>query len=156
MPATSAPAALTIPRRDGPEALMSFVMDISYSGWPPLCCLYRSHSPSVMPAPWMTVDHLVSSRSMIAACSSGVVDSGSPPFMARRRPLQLLDAGLIDDLFEQSDLLGHARPGLVGALGAHEQAGLEELVFHLRRDQNLQCLRLQPFDIGRRRLGRRQ
>src|ERR1700719_4489779 len=103
-----------------------------------------------MPAPWMTVDHLVSSRSMIAACPSGVVDSGSPPFMARRMPLQLLDAGLIDDLFEQGDLLGHARPSLVGALGAHEEAGLEELVFHFRRGRNLESFRLQPFDIGRR------
>src|ERR1700734_1359620 len=156
MPAASAPAALTMPRRDGPDALVSFVMAVSSSGWPPLCRLCRSHSSSAMPAPWLTVGHLVSSRSMIAAYSSGVVDWGSPPFMARRRPLQLLDAGLIDDLFEQGDLLGHARPGVVGALGAHEEAGLEELVFHLRRDQNRQRFRFQPFDIGRRRLGRRQ
>ena len=34
-----------------------------------------------MPAPWMTADHLVSSRSMIAACSSGVVDFGLAAFV---------------------------------------------------------------------------
>ena len=38
-----------------------------------------------MPADLMIADHLVSSRSMTAACSSGVVGIGSAPSWASRR-----------------------------------------------------------------------
>ena len=45
--------------------------------------------------------------------------------------------------------LGHARPGSVGAFGPHQEAGLKHLVLHLRRVENLERFRLQPFDVRR-------
>src|SRR5450631_1966164 len=46
------------------------------------------------------------------------------------QPLQLLHAGLVDNVLEHIDFLGYARPGVGGAFRPHLEAGFVQLVFH--------------------------
>src|ERR1700730_12901881 len=76
--------------------------------------------------------------------------------LSREGSLHLLDARLLDDVLVQLDFPGDARPGLLCALGPDLEAGLVELVLHLRRAQHLEGFPFQPGDDVGRRLGRRQ
>src|ERR1039458_4654000 len=72
------------------------------------------------------------------------------------QPLQILHAGLLDNLLEHSDFLGYARPGRIGALRPYLETGFIKLLLHFRRGEDLERFLFQPLNRLRRRLGRRQ
>src|ERR1035437_5358271 len=49
------------------------------------------------------------------------------------QPLQLLHAGLIDNVLEHRDFLADARPGGIGALRPYLETGFVQFLFYLRR-----------------------
>src|ERR1700690_1094757 len=72
------------------------------------------------------------------------------------QPLQLLHAGLIDNVLEHRDFLADARPGRIGALRPYLETGFVKLLLHFRCGEDLERFLFQPLNRLRRRLGRRQ
>src|ERR1700722_14301190 len=64
----------------------------------------------------------------------------------REQSLKLLDATLIDDVFEQLHFLGDTFPKRISAFWPHQETGLEQLVLQIQRRQNFERFRFQPFD----------
>src|SRR4249919_1682569 len=96
----------------------------------------RTSSPAMTTG--LSIGRLTAIGSIVLICTPITSDlsqqrppSGWPKAGAYSFLLQFSDAGLIDDIAEQGDFLGHPRPGSIGTLRPHLEAGFIELLFHL-------------------------
>src|ERR1035438_2467911 len=87
----------------------------------------RTSSPAMMTG--LSIGRLTAIGSIVLICT------GAP---RNDLLLDLRNSGRVDDFLELADFLGHARPGILGALRTHRETRLVQFFLHLRRVEHFQ------------------